>query len=102
MQQLAIKLFEKQNKMKNFNQITNKLIGLPTQLIISDKLVSFTANTKTLENGTVVKAPIVNEILAIEGFTITEKKVGKARRNVEFIDGKTQETILQMVKYTVK
>lgn len=88
--------------MKNLNQITGKLIGLPTQLTISDKLVSFTANTKTLENGTVVKAPIVVEILAIEGFTVTEKKVGKARKNVEFIDGKTQETIWQMVKYTVK
>lgn len=88
--------------MKNFNQITGKLIGLPTQLTISDKFVSFAANTKTLENGTVVKAPIVVEILAIEGFTVIEKKVGKARKNVEFIDGKTQETIWQMVKYTVK
>lgn len=88
--------------MKNFNQITNKLIGLPTQLTISDKLVSFTANTKILENGTIIKAPIVNEILAIEGFTITEKKVGKARKNNEFIDGKTQNTIWQMVKYTIK
>jgi hypothetical protein len=88
--------------MKNFNQIKGSLIGLPTQLTISANFVSFTANTKTLENGTVIKAPIVIEILAIEGFTVTEKKVGTARKNVEFIDGKTQNTVWQMVKYTVK
>ena len=88
--------------MKDFNQITGKLIGLPTQLIISDKFVSFLANTKTLENGKVIKAPIVLDILAIEGFTVTEKKVGKATKRYEFIDSKSQETICQMVKYTVK
>lgn len=89
--------------MKNFNKVTGLLIGLPTQLTISDKFVSFTANTKTLiESGEVVNAPVVREILRIEGFTVTEKKVGKARKSREFINGKTQDTIWQMVKYTVK
>jgi hypothetical protein len=88
--------------MKNFNQITDKLIGLPTQLIINGKFVSFTANTKTLSNGTIIKAPIVQEILAIEGFVVTEKKVGKAEHHNEFIDGKIQDTVWQMVNYTIK
>jgi hypothetical protein len=88
--------------MKKFNQITGMLIGLPTQLIVKDKLISFTANTKILENGRVLKAPIVVEISKIKGFAITEKKICRARKNVEFIDGKTQEIVWQMMKYTVK
>ncbi len=88
--------------MKNLEQITKKLIGLPTQLIIKKNSVSFTANTKILESGKITKAPIVIELLAMDGFTVTEKKIGKARKNFEFIEGKSQDTIWQMVKYTIK
>lgn len=87
--------------MKNFQSITSLLIGLPTQLIMGDKIM-FTANTKTLSNGTVIKAPIVNAILALEGFVITEKSAGKSTKRFEYIYGKSQNTVWQMVKYTIK
>lgn len=89
---------------KDFSLITKLLIGLPTQLVISDKSLTFTANTKTLKDGTVIKAPIVNEILSADNynFEITEKKVGKAKSHYEYINGKSQDTIWQMVKYTIK
>lgn len=88
--------------MKNFQSITSLLIELPTQLVIGDKAISFTANTKILSNGTIVKAPIVNTILALEGFVIAEKAVGKSTNHFEYIDGKSQGTVWQIVKYTIK
>lgn len=87
---------------KNFQPITSLLIGLPTQVVIYNKAVTFIANTKTLANGTVIKAPIVNAILATEGFVITQKPQGKSTTNFEYIDGKSQDTVWQMVKYTIK
>ncbi len=89
---------------KDFTEITKLLIGLPTQLVVGDKALTFTANTKTLKDGTVIKAPIVNEILSADNwnFEITEKKVGKAKAHYEYINGKSQDTIWQMVKYTIK
>lgn len=89
---------------KNFKEITQLLVGLPTQLTVSDKYVSFTANTKTLNDGTVIKAPILEDLLSIDNwlYTLTEKKVGKATKHFEYINAKSQDTIWQMIKYTIK
>jgi hypothetical protein len=89
--------------MKDFSPIEKTLSGfIMSQITYGKSFISFTANTKTLENGKVTQANIVDKVLSIEGFVVTTKKLGKATHHVEFIDGKTQKTVWQIVKYTVK